>query len=231
MPTPVKKKALEHKSLVDSIVKNIEEQVFNGELRPGEWVRELNLCEELGVSRSPVREALLILESQGFLVKEARKGVRVAKITYKEAVDAYIIRSNLESLATFLAVKQGHPSLAAELKALNRRMAKACGAGNKKQYYQLNTRFHQTLIGGCDNERLIQMLQVFNKQTQRYRQGVLYRPGRMEESLERHELLIKSIEDGDAEAAERIRKKAILGNIKHLRHMFNEEEEGLEDKS
>ena len=227
----MKKRTFEHKSLVDSIVENIEEQILNGELQPGEWIREQSLCEELGVSRSPVREALLILESQGFLVKEARKGVRVAKITCKEAVDAYTIRANLESLATFLAVKNGDPGLAAELKALNRKLAKACAAGNEKKYYQLNTRFHKALVGACDNERLIQMLQLFNKQTARYRKEVLYRPGRMEESLERHEMLIKSVEEGDAEAAERIRKEAILGNIKYLRHMFRDEEEGLEDQS
>lgn len=216
----MKKGTFEHKSLVASIVETIEEKILNGELQPGEWIRELNLCDELGVSRSPIREALLILENQGFLVKEARKGVRVAKTTYKEAVDAYTIRANLESLATFLAVRSGKQGLAAQLQALNQQLVKACADGNEKDYYQLNTRFHQTLIGACDNERLIRMLHVFTKQTARYRKGVLYRPGRMEESLKRHELLIKSVEEGDAEAAERLRKEAILGNIKYLRHMF-----------
>ena len=216
----VKKGVFEHKSLVASIVEAIEKQILSGELQPGEWIRELNLCEELGVSRSPIREALLILENKGFLVKEARKGVRVAKTTYKEAVDAYTIRANLESLATLLAVKRRKQGLAAELRALNQRLLKACETGNEKEYYQLNTRFHQTLIAACDNERLIRMLDVFTKQTARYRKKVLYQPGRMKESLDRHELLIKSIEDGDAEVAEHLRKEAILGNIKYLRHMF-----------
>ncbi|MBT8334020.1 MAG: GntR family transcriptional regulator [Desulfobacterales bacterium] len=227
----MKKRTFEHKSLVESIVERIEEQILNATLQPGEWIREQSLCEELGVSRSPVRESLIILENQGFLVKEARKGVRVTKTTYKEAVDAYTIRANLESLATFLAVKKRKPGLAAELKALNQRLTKVCTDGNGKEYYRLNTRFHQTLVGACDNERLIRMLGIFNKQTARYRKEVLYQPGRMEESVKRHELLIKSVEDGNAKMAERIRKEAILANIEHLQHMFKDEEEGFEDQS
>ncbi len=222
---------MEYKSLVSSIVEHIEGRILNGELKPDERIRELSLCEELGVSRSPVREALIILENQGFLVKQARKGVHVAKTTYKEAVDTYTIRANLESLATFLAVKRNSPGLLAGLKKLNRQLERACKAGKKEEYYRLNNLFHETFIGACNNERLIQMLSVYTKQTARYRKEVLYQPDRMEESLKRHDFLIKSVEEGDAEAAEKIRKEAILTNIKHIRHKFNNEEESLENQS
>lgn len=225
-----KKMAIKHKSLVTTIVENIEEKILDGLLKPGERIIEQELCEELGVSRSPVREALIILENQGFLVRRARKGVSVAMVTQKEAVDAYIIRANLESLATYLAVKNNRPGLVNKLKKINEKLEQASLKKNSKKYFRLNKQFHQTLIADCENNQLIQMLSVFDKQTARYRKEVLSVPGQLDESLKRHEKLIKSLEDGNAEDAEKIRKQSILGNIKYLKQKFENEEVRFEDK-
>lgn len=221
---------LEQKSLVTSIVEKIEKQILDGDFMPGERVMEQRLCEELGVSRSPVREALRILESQGFIVREDRKGVRVAMATSKEVVDAYTIRANLESLATYLAVKQNTPGLIEKLKKLNHRLEQACAAGNVTDYYRINVQFHETLISACGNEQLIQMLKVFIKQTARYRKEILFSPGKMDKSLKKHVLLIRSLEEGDAQAAEQIRKELILSSIEHLNRKLNNEEVGSEDQ-
>ncbi len=226
----LKTRPLGHKSLVSAIVESIEEQILTGELKPGERIAEQKLCEQLEVSRSPVREAFIVLENQGFLVKQARKGVTVAMATLKEAVDAYTIRANLESLATYLAVKNNRPGLVEELKVLNREVEDACYVGDKKEYYRLNDQFHETIINECGNEKLIQMLTVFSKQTARYRKEVLSFPGRMEESLKKHDILIRSLESGDAEGAEKIRKESILANITLLTHRFEEEEGNSEDQ-
>lgn len=220
----MKARPLGHKSLVSAIVESIEDRILSGELKPGERIAEQKLCEQLEVSRSPVREAFIILENQGFLVKQARKGVTVAMATLKEAVDAYTIRANLESLATYLTVKNNRHGLVEELKALNREVEAACSAGNKMKYYRLNDQFHETIINECGNEKLIQMLALFSKQTARYRKEVLSIPGRMEESLKKHEILISSLESGDAEGAEKIRKDSILANIALLAQRFEEEE-------
>jgi len=222
---------MEHKSLVTAIVESLEEQIIDGRLKPGERVGEQKLCEQLGVSRSPVREAFRILESKRFLVKQDRKGVTVARISLKEAEDAYIIRANLESLATCLAVKRAPASLVSQLRSINDELAEACAAGDEKEFYRINDRFHETLINHCGNEQLIQMLSVFAKHTARYRKEVLSIPGRLEDSVVKHEMLIKSLEDGDAEGAEKIRRESILANTVLLRQRFKEEEEDIENQS
>ncbi len=223
--------AIKHKSLVTTIVESVEEKILSGALKPGERIIEQELCEELGVSRSPVREALIVLENQGFLVRQARKGVRVAMVTQKEAVDAYRIRANLESLATYLAVKNNKAGLVEKLKRINEKLEQASSQKKAKKYFRLNKQFHQTLIANCENDQLIQMLSVFDKKTARYRKEVLSIPGQIEASLKRHEKLIRSLENGNAEDAEKIRKESILGNIKYLKQKFESEGESIEYKN
>ena len=221
--------SLEHKSLVTSIVEKIEEQILSGELEPGERIFEQRLCEDLDVSRSPVREALITLESQGFVVKEARKGVRVAEPTPKEITDAYTIRANLESLATYLAVQRSSPSLIEKLEALNDKLKQICATGATNEYYRINLEFHDAIINECGNEQLIQMLHVFIKKTARYRKQILFFPGRIEESLKKHEQLIQSLKERNAKRAEKIRKELILSSIKHLKLNAERKEDRVED--
>jgi DNA-binding GntR family transcriptional regulator len=217
-----------HKSLVQTIVENIEDRILRGELRPGERLTEQLMCDLLEVSRSPLREAFRILENQGFLKNKARKGVFVAKLNRKDAIDIYVIRANLESLATFLAVTRSGPSLVQELRAFHEKMKKSVAEKNFAEYQRHNAQFHKTLISACGNDILAEMLERFDKQTMRYRLRILSCEGRIEESLKNHDALIRSIEAGDAAAAEKTRKEAILNNIALVEKTFdNPEEEEL----
>lgn len=215
----------EHKSLVSTIVEELETRIISGVLAPGSRLVEQTLCEQMGVSRSPVREAIRVLENRGFVKKEARHGVTVSHATLKEAIDAYTIRANLESLATYLSVKQSTPELVSTLKELHRKMTEVAEKGDRKAYYRLNTEFHETVIGACGNSQLIEMLGIFSKQTARYRKEVMAIPGKLDESLKKHRALIRSIEQGDAEEAEASRKASILENIALLRRHFESEGE------
>jgi DNA-binding GntR family transcriptional regulator len=214
-----------HKSLVQTIVKNIEDRILSGELRPGERLTEQIMCDLLEVSRSPLREAFRILENQGFLKNRARKGVFVAKLNRKDAIDIYVIRANLESLATFLAVKRNGPTLLEDLRAFHEKMKKAVAGKDFAEYQRCNAQFHKTLISACGNDILAEMLERFDKQTMRYRLRILSSEGRVEESLKNHEALIRSIEAGDAAAAEKTRKEAILNNIALVEKTFDNDEE------
>ena len=107
---------IKQKSLVDYIIQDLEDKINGGILEPGERIVEETLCKAFGVSRSPVREALRTLESQGYLAREPRKGVTVSRVTAKEIEDTYRIRANLESLAVYLAVKKQDPKVLQQLK-------------------------------------------------------------------------------------------------------------------
>lgn len=204
---------INHRSLVEHIVENMEQQIIDGTLKPGEHIVEATLCKKWNVSRSPIREACRIMESRGYVVRIPRKGVFVAQVSPQEAEDIYRIRANLESLATYLAVKNMDPETLEQMKALHRKMIQLAEKEKLKKYYRLNLRFHKILTNACGNRRLIQMIDTFVKQTWRYRVEVLFMPGRLKASIENHEKIIRSIERGDAEQAELQRKNTILSNI------------------
>jgi DNA-binding GntR family transcriptional regulator len=167
-----------------------------------------------------VREAFQILESRGFVVREPRKGISVAKITPQEAEDIYRIRASLDGLATSLAVRKRTPEFVKKLKKMHEQMIRAAEKGNGTTYQNLNQKFHSLIITTCGNPRLIQLIENFDKQTMRYRLAVMSGPGWMATSTKLHTAIVDAVEAGDAEAAERIRKESILGQIERFPEIF-----------
>jgi len=215
---------IKHKSLAEFVIKELESKIVKGALKPGERIIEEDFCKTYGISRAPVREALRILESQGLIKRQPRKGVMVTPITPKEAEDIYRIRANLESLATYLAVKNRDPRILKKLKKIHSRMKELAAVGKvSAAYFNLNLQFHKTVVDASGNQRLIQMIESFVTQTKRYRIEVLSMPGRIEASLKNHEEIIRSFEEGDAEKAEQLRKRTILRNIKAFSAKFKED--------
>lgn len=208
---------LNHKSLVEHIVENIEQQIIDGTLKPGEHIIEVALCKKWNISRSPIREACRMMESRGYVVRIPRRGVFVAQVSPQETEDIYRIRANLESLATYLAVKNMDPETLKQMKALHHKMIKLAEKENISGYNRMNLKFHKILTNACGSKRLIQMIDTFVKQTRRYRVEVLSIPGRLKASIENHEKIIRSIEQGNAEQAELLRKNTILNNIPILK--------------
>ncbi|MCL5808493.1 MAG: GntR family transcriptional regulator [Deltaproteobacteria bacterium] len=173
-----------------------------------------------------MREAFQILESQGFVVREPRKGISVAKITPQEAEDIYRIRAGIEGLALSLAVQKQTPELLKKLKNLNAQMVQASEKKNGKTYNNLNQKFHELIVSACGNQRLAQLIRSFDKQTMRYRLAIVSSPGWMTNSTKIHAALIAAFEAGDADAAERIRKNSILGQIRQFSEIFKNGGEG-----
>ena len=217
---------IRQKSLAEHIVEDLERRIISRTLKPGQRIIEESLCKTFGVSRSPVREAFQILESQGFVVREPRKGISVAKILPQEAEDIYRIRAGLEGLSLSLAVQKQTPELLKKLKNLNARMIRASAKKNGKTYDSLNQKFHEMIVSACGNQRLAQLIRNFDKQTMRYRLAIVSSPGWMENSTRIHKALIAAFEAGDADAAERIRKNSILGQIRQFPEIFKNGEEG-----
>jgi DNA-binding GntR family transcriptional regulator len=211
---------IRQKSLAEHIVEDLEKKIIGGSLKPGQRLIEQALCDTFGVSRAPVREAFQILENRGFVVREPRKGVSVAKATRQEAEDIYRIRASLEGLATTLAIQKRTAELIAALKTMHRQMIGAAETNDIATYQELNRQFHGLIIGACQNPRLVQLIESFDKQTMRYRMAITNRPGWMEHSTRFHAATIASFESGDAEAAEHIRRGAILGQIEQFQELF-----------
>lgn len=221
---------IRQRSLAEHIVDDLERRIIARTLKPGQRIIEESLCKTFGVSRSPVREAFQILESRGFVIREPRKGISVAKITPQEAKDIYLIRAGLEGLALSLAVRKKTPALLKKLENLHAQMIQASVKENGKTYNNLNQKFHELIIIACGNQRLIQLIRNFDKQTMLYRLAIVNSPGWMMNSTKIHAALIAAIKAGDADAAERIRKNSILGQIQQFPQIFSNEEGKDEDR-
>jgi len=218
------KKVRKHKTLVESIVEDLQDKILKEQLKPGRKMVESELCEKMGISRSPLREAFRVLESQGFLAHEPRRGMHVSSVSLEELENIYVIRANLESLATYLAVKNGDPKVLEELRGLHQEMVRVAREDDTGAYHSLNLRFHQVLTKASRNRRLTELIETFVKQTNRYRVVVFSTPGKLQASIQNHVDIIRSFEKGDAEEAEQMRKAAILNNIEVLREHFAQEE-------
>jgi DNA-binding GntR family transcriptional regulator len=216
---------IRQKSLAEHIVEDLERKIIDTTLKPGQRIIEEGLCKAFGVSRSPVREAFQILESRGFVVREPRKGISVARISPQEAEDIYRIRASLDGLATSLAVRNRTPEFLTKLKKMHEQMIRAAKKKNETTYQNLNRKFHELIIATSGNPRLIRLIRNFDKQTIRYRLTVMSGPGWMDNSTKLHTAIVKAIEAGDAEAAERIRKESILGQLERFPEIFKNGEE------
>ncbi len=211
--------------MADHIVEDLENNIAEGTLKPGQRIIEEALCRTFGVSRAPIREAFQILESRGFVVREPRRGVTVVRISPREATDIYRIRASLEGLAILLAVRRRTPDLLRRLRRKHEEMIQAAARENRTLYQQLNRQFHELIIDACGNRRLIRLIGHFNRQTMRYRLAVTSSPGWMASSTHVHEATLSCFETGDAEAAEMIRRSSILDQIKGFGEIFSIEEE------
>lgn len=216
---------INHKSLAEHIVEDLEAKIIDGTLQPGQRIVVETLCKTLAVSPTPVREAFQIMESRGFAIRDPRRGVSVARITEREAQDIYKIRANIEGLAMSLAVQCQPPGLLDALKKLHEKMIRAAEKGNDAAYQRLNRKFHELIVNSCDNPRLIRLIGDFDKQTTRYRVALMVGPGWMENSTRIHGAIIAAFEAGDSEAAEDIRRGVVLGQIKRFSEIFKNGEE------
>jgi DNA-binding GntR family transcriptional regulator len=148
------------------VLKSLREQVYDhlrlllnrGDLRPGVFLDQKALEARLGVSRTPLRDALLQLESEGFVTILPRRGVEVRPLTRDDIRHLYEIVGALEGAALLAAFPRLGRAEAAALARLNREMKRAVEAGDFDRYYDRNLAFHDVFLDRCDNERLVRLV-------------------------------------------------------------------------
>jgi Transcriptional regulators len=192
-----------YKPLRELVFEAIREAILDGRLAPGERLMEAQLAEDLGVSRTPVREAIRQLELAGFVVMIPRRGAYVADISLKDVADVFEIRGALEALAASLAAERASDEEIEEMERLLVEIGKAVEERNVERMIELDTRFHDHLYRSSRNERLGQILSTLREQIQRFRTQTLSNPARMRVALDEHRALVEALAARDAEAAAR----------------------------
>lgn len=193
-----------YKPLRELVFESIREAIIGGQLPPGERLMEIQLAEEMGVSRTPVREAIRKLELEGLVVMIPRKGAYVSGLSMKDISDVFEIRSALEGLAAELASERITEE---ELENLERhlvRIAEGIEKGDITSVVEIDTDFHSMLYTASRNQRLGQIINNLREQIQRFRQTSLSYPGRMRVALEEHRRIVEAISARDPELARRL---------------------------
>ncbi|HHY71581.1 MAG TPA: GntR family transcriptional regulator [Thermoanaerobacterales bacterium] len=220
-----------YKPLRDLVFAAIREAILNGRLKPGERLMEVQLAEEMGVSRTPVREAIRKLELEGLVVMVPRKGAYVAGLTLKDAAEVFEIRSSLEGLAAALAAERITDEEVTSLDRILEAISTAGEKGDIKTIIKKDMEFHQVLFSASRNDRLAQIINNLKEQIDRFRMQSFSNPARLKSVLSEHKNILDSIKQGDAENAERLAKEHIYKveyNVMNiLRKQMDFEEEPL----
>ena len=203
----------EYLPLRDVVFYTLRQAILKGELEPGERLMEMQLAEQLGVSRTPIREAIRKLELEGLVLMIPRRGAIVAKITEKDLRDVLEVRSSLERLSTELACERMQDETIAELKQAQEAFKEALNQNDITLQAQRDVEFHDVIYKATGNLRLIQMLNNLREQMYRYRLEYLKHDLAHQTLIEEHEAIIEALSKRDKETATKI----------IVRHVYNQE--------
>lgn len=195
--------------LRELVFKVLKEAIITGELNPRERLMEVQLAEDMGVSRTPVREAIRKLELEGLVVMVPRKGAYVADISVKDAAEVFEIRWAIEGLAASLASQRITDAEISELEKALDDIEKAVETSNIEMIIKKDTEFHNILFNSTRNERLAQIISNLKQQIYRFRVESFKNPERFKNTIKEHKAIIDAIRERDADKAEKITKKHI----------------------
>src|SRR3978361_650465 len=143
------------RALYEEVAELLRQRIFNQELEPGAWIDELKLAEEYGISRTPLREALKVLATEGLVTMKVRRGAYVTEVSAKDLTDVYHLLSLLESDAAGVVAERASGAQIKELQALHDKLEAA--AGDREKFFSLNERFHLRLLEIAGNRWRDQM--------------------------------------------------------------------------
>lgn len=195
-PVPV---GIDHRPLRDIVCDAIRDRITAGEHRPGERLIEDRLADDLGVSRNPVREALRVLEVEGYVELIPRRGAVVATLSRGAVEDIFEVRSALEALGARLAARRATPARVAALGQVLDESDRALAGGDVRRLPTLNTRFHELVLETAGNELLRETMTPLRGRMQWIFSRTV--AGRAPHSLAEHRALYEAVAAGDEERA------------------------------
>lgn len=200
----VKQEVTDKYSLRGRVFNRLREDILSGKYEEHEELKEVAIGEELGVSRTPVREAFRQLELEGLIQIVPNKGAYVTGITAKDVKDIYMIRSSLEGMCARLATENITEEQLEELEENVYLASFHASKGHMEQMAELDNRFHHILYEACDSKMLQKLLQDFHQYVMRVRRKTLSTNERGMASNEEHRLIMEAIKAKNAAKAERL---------------------------
>jgi DNA-binding GntR family transcriptional regulator len=200
----------------DSVYAQLRRMILYSELRPGEWLRQVDLAAQFGVSRTPIREAMRSLQQEGLIELVPNYGARVSRLSVEEFEELYALRIGVEGLAARLGTQQASPEDIAALTRSYQRVAQLSASADVQRYLQEEWRFRLQLYRVTRRDRLLARIIDFREHAERYLRLAYNRKGRVAESLTFHQHLLAAVQAGDGMLAEQINQDALRWTLRHV---------------
>ncbi|MDP1902404.1 MAG: GntR family transcriptional regulator [Rubrivivax sp.] len=196
--------SLSPRALYQDVAERLRQQIFARVLEPGNWIDEMKLAAEFGISRTPLGEALKVLAAEGLVTMKVRRGAYVTEMSREDVAQIYHLLALLESDAAASVAARASATQRAELAALHAQLEKQ--VRRRDEFFATNERFHMTLLQMAGNRWALQTVVDLRKVMKLNRHHSLFKQGRLAESLAEHRALMRAIEAHDAGQAARLMK-------------------------
>ncbi len=206
MPLPPRR------ALYEDVAERLRAQIFNRELEPGSWIDEQQVAAAYGISRTPLREALKVLATEGLVAMKPRRGAYVAEMSQDDVAQVYHLLALLESDAAAQAAEHASAEQLAALQTLHDRLEKQ--TRQRDAFFAANEQFHVALLEAAGNRWRTQIVADLRKVMKLNRHHSLFRQGRMAESLQEHRALMAAL-------AQRNAKRSRQLVLEHFRNGLN----------
>jgi len=211
-----------YQPLREVVCEALREAIISGVLKPGERLMEIQLAEELGVSRTPVREAIRKLELEGFVIMILRRGTYVADLSIKDINEVFEVRTSLEVLAAGLATERITDDELEKMERLLVHIGEYIEKGDMDKIVEADSQFHDILYQATRNDRLVQIISNLREQLTRFRSISMAYPGRLKNTLEEHSRLVEALAARDQQLAERLATEHMENTEQTLLLDFND---------
>lgn len=210
--------------LRDVVFHTLREAILKGELKPGERLMELQLASKLGVSRTPIREAIRMLEQEGLAVTIPRKGAEVAKMTEKDMEDVLQVREALDELAAKIACEQITKAQLSELVATMHEFEASTKTRNLKRIAEADVKFHDIIYRSTDNPKLVNMVNNLREQMYRYRVEYLKDGRNYPTLIKEHKDIVDGLRAKDKEKVTETMHRHVNNQAVAVKAMIREQE-------
>lgn len=210
--------------LRDVVFNTLREAILKGDLKPGERLMELQLASKLGVSRTPIREAIRMLEQEGLAVTIPRRGAEVARMTLKDMEDVLEIREVLDELAVKIACEKITDEQLKRLAEVNRQFESSMRTGDVKKIAEEDVAFHDVIYEATNNPKLVTMLNNLREQVYRYRVEYIKDPKNYPVLIREHEAILQGLKTRDVEQSVSAMHEHVVNQALAVKTIIQEQE-------
>lgn len=208
---------IERRPLHNELAERLRHLIVEGDLAPGEKLSERDLCSQFGVSRTPLREALKVLSTEGLVRLIPHRGAAVSKLTISDLEEAFPIMGALEAVAGELACRHITDEEIAQLRAIHTEMVAEHRAQNLERYFALNQRIHEAILAAARNPTLAQMQRGLAGRVRRARYMANMSAARWAEAVREHEAILEALSARDGERLATLLKTHLANKLVTVR--------------